>query len=144
MNEFTKIATYPILPLRDIVVFPHMIVPLFVGREKSVRALEDVMSDDKQILLVTQKNASQDDPGHNDIYEVGTIASVLQLLKLPDGTVKVLVEGGDTVEAGDTVCVLEAMKMENNITAETAGSVAEVRVAPGDSVGSGDIVAVIA
>ena len=94
MNEFTKIATYPILPLRDIVVFPHMIVPLFVGREKSVRALEDVMSDDKQILLVTQKNASQDDPGHNDIYEVGTIASVLQLLKLPDGTVKVLVEGG--------------------------------------------------
>ena len=94
MNEFTKIATYPILPLRDIVVFPHMIVPLFVGREKSVRALEDVMSDDKQILLVTQKNAAQDDPGHNDIYEVGTIASVLQLLKLPDGTVKVLVEGG--------------------------------------------------
>ena len=94
MNEFTKIATYPILPLRDIVVFPYMIVPLFVGREKSVRALEDVMSDDKQILLVTQKNAAQDDPGHNDIYEVGTIASVLQLLKLPDGTVKVLVEGG--------------------------------------------------
>ena len=94
MDEFAKIATYPILPLRDIVVFPHMIVPLFVGREKSVRALEDVMSDDKQILLVTQKNASQDDPGHNDIYEVGTIASVLQLLKLPDGTVKVLVEGG--------------------------------------------------
>ena len=94
MNEITKIATYPILPLRDIVVFPHMIVPLFVGREKSVRALEDVMSDDKQILLVTQKNASQDDPGHDDIYEVGTIASVLQLLKLPDGTVKVLVEGG--------------------------------------------------
>ena len=94
MNEFTKIAKYPILPLRDIVVFPHMIVPLFVGREKSVRALEDVMSDDKQILLVTQKNASQDDPGHNDIYEVGAIASVLQLLKLPDGTVKVLVEGG--------------------------------------------------
>ena len=87
MNEFTKIATYPILPLRDIVVFPHMIVPLFVGREKSVRALEDVMSADKKILLVTQKNAAQDDPGHNDIYEVGTIASVLQLLKLPDGTV---------------------------------------------------------
>ncbi len=94
MSDFSRIATYPILPLRDIVVFPHMIVPLFVGREKSVRALEDVMSDDKQILLVTQKNASQDDPSADDIYQVGTIASVLQLLKLPDGTVKVLVEGG--------------------------------------------------
>ena len=85
---------FPVLPLRDIVVFPHMIVPLFVGREKSVRALEDVMTEDKQILLVTQREASQDDPGPGDIYEVGTIATVLQLLKLPDGTVKVLVEGG--------------------------------------------------
>lgn len=85
---------YPVLPLRDIVVFPHMIVPLFVGREKSVRALEDVMKDDKQILLVTQKNAAQDDPTPPDIYTVGTIGTVLQLLKLPDGTVKVLVEGG--------------------------------------------------
>ena len=87
-------ALYPVLPLRDIVVFPHMIVPLFVGREKSVRALEDVMKDDKQILLVTQKNAAQDDPTSADIYSVGTIGTVLQLLKLPDGTVKVLVEGG--------------------------------------------------
>ncbi|MDE0943255.1 MAG: endopeptidase La [Alphaproteobacteria bacterium] len=94
MNDISKIATYPVLPLRDIVVFPHMIVPLFVGREKSVRALEDVMRDDKQILLVTQKNAAQDDPSPEDIYKVGTVASVLQLLKLPDGTVKVLVEGG--------------------------------------------------
>ena len=85
---------YPVLPLRDIVVFPHMIVPLFVGREKSVRALEDVMKDDKQILLVTQKNAAQDDPSPADIYTVGTVGTVLQLLKLPDGTVKVLVEGG--------------------------------------------------
>jgi ATP-dependent Lon protease len=85
---------FPVLPLRDIVVFPHMIVPLFVGREKSVRALEDVMKDDKQILLVAQKNASQDDPAPGDIYAVGTIGTVLQLLKLPDGTVKVLVEGG--------------------------------------------------
>ena len=85
---------YPVLPLRDIVVFPHMIVPLFVGREKSVRALEDVMKDDKQILLVTQKNAAQDDPTPSDIYSVGTVGTVLQLLKLPDGTVKVLVEGG--------------------------------------------------
>jgi ATP-dependent Lon protease len=85
---------YPVLPLRDIVVFPHMIVPLFVGREKSVKALEDVMKDDKQILLVTQKNAAQDDPSPADIYAVGTVGTVLQLLKLPDGTVKVLVEGG--------------------------------------------------
>ncbi|MBI1985702.1 MAG: endopeptidase La, partial [Rhodospirillales bacterium] len=79
--------------LRDIVVFPHMIVPLFVGREKSVRALEDVMKDDKQILLVAQRNAAQDDPAAADIYDVGTVSTVLQLLKLPDGTVKVLVEG---------------------------------------------------
>nr|WP_294554678.1 endopeptidase La [uncultured Rhodopila sp.] len=83
-----------VLPLRDIVVFPHMIVPLFVGREKSVRALEAVMKDDKQILLVAQKNASQDDPSIEDIYRIGTVSTILQLLKLPDGTVKVLVEGG--------------------------------------------------
>jgi len=82
-----------VLPLRDIVVFPHMIVPLFVGREKSVRALEAVMRDDKQILLVAQKNAEQNDPGADDIYRVGTVSTILQLLKLPDGTVKVLVEG---------------------------------------------------
>src|ERR1700730_19047267 len=84
---------YRVLPLRDIVVFPHMIVPLFVGREKSIRALEEVMRSDMFILLATQKNASDDDPATNSIYEVGTLASVLQLLKLPDGTVKVLVEG---------------------------------------------------
>ena len=93
MLEAPKGPLYPILPLRDIVVFPHMIVPLFVGREKSVRALEDVMKEDKQILLVAQKNAAQDDPTVNDIFSVGTIGTVLQLLKLPDGTVKVLVEG---------------------------------------------------
>jgi len=84
---------YPVLPLRDIVVFPHMIVPLFVGREKSIKALEEVMRSDTFILLATQKNASDDDPATNSIYELGTLASVLQLLKLPDGTVKVLVEG---------------------------------------------------
>jgi ATP-dependent Lon protease len=84
---------YPVLPLRDIVVFPHMIVPLFVGREKSIKALEEVMRSDTFVLLVTQKNASDDDPAPNAIYDVGTLASVLQLLKLPDGTVKVLVEG---------------------------------------------------
>ncbi len=84
---------FPVLPLRDIVVFPYMIVPLFVGREKSINALEEVMSTDKQILLATQKNAKDDDPDTSSIYEVGTLATVLQLLKLPDGTVKVLVEG---------------------------------------------------
>ena len=84
---------YPVLPLRDIVVFPHMIVPLFVGREKSIKALEDVMNDDKQILLTAQKDAANDDPGREDVYQIGTIGTVLQLLKLPDGTVKVLVEG---------------------------------------------------
>ncbi len=84
---------YPVLPLRDIVVFPHMIVPLFVGREKSIKALEEVMRSDTFILLATQKNASDDDPATDSIFTVGTLASVLQLLKLPDGTVKVLVEG---------------------------------------------------
>src|SRR5437763_3663860 len=84
---------YPVLPLRDIVVFPHMIVPLFVGRDKSIKALEEVMRSDTFILLATQKNASDDDPATEAIYETGTLASVLQLLKLPDGTVKVLVEG---------------------------------------------------
>ena len=84
---------FAVLPLRDIVVFPHMIVPLFVGREKSIAALEEVMREDKRILLVAQKNASDDDPATSQMYEVGTVGSILQLLKLPDGTVKVLVEG---------------------------------------------------
>ena len=87
------IESYPVLPLRDIVVFPHMIVPLFVGREKSIRALEEVMRSDRMILLATQINASDDDPKADAIFTTGTLASVLQLLKLPDGTVKVLVEG---------------------------------------------------
>src|SRR5260370_81955 len=94
MLELSSGALYPVLPLRDIVIFPHMIVPLFVGREKSVRALEDMMKDDKRILLVAQKNAAQDDPTPADIYAVGTVGTVLQLLKLPDSTVKALVEGG--------------------------------------------------
>jgi ATP-dependent Lon protease len=87
------VETLPVLPLRDIVVFPHMVVPLFVGREKSIRALEEVMREDKRILLVAQKNPGDDDPAIDTIFEVGTLAQVLQLLKLPDGTVKVLVEG---------------------------------------------------
>jgi ATP-dependent Lon protease len=89
----TATETLPVLPLRDIVVFPHMIVPLFVGREKSIKALEEVMREDKRILLVAQRNPADDDPSIDAIYDVGTLAQVLQLLKLPDGTVKVLVEG---------------------------------------------------
>ena len=101
--------SYAVLPLRDIVVFPHMIVPLFVGRDKSVNALEHVMQEDKKIVLVTQKTPSEDDPTADDLYDVGTIGNILQLLKLPDGTVKVLVEGGSRVkisnydESGDYI-----------------------------------------
>ena len=86
-------AALPVLPLRDVVVYPHMVIPLFVGREKSILALEQAMKVDKQILLLAQKQADVDEPVAKDLYEVGTIATVLQLLKLPDGTVKVLVEG---------------------------------------------------
>ena len=98
-----SIDTYPVLPLRDIVVFPHMIVPLFVGREKSIRALEEVMKADKFILLATQVNATDDDPATDAIFTTGTLASVLQLLKLPDGTVKVLVEGSRRAKVGKYV-----------------------------------------
>ena len=119
MLDVSSIPSYPVLPLRDIVVFPHMIVPLFVGREKSVAALETVMKDDKQILLVAQKNASQDEPAPKDIHSVGVVGSVLQLLKLPDGTVKVLVEGGARariVEFRDNPAFFEARaeKMEED------------------------------
>jgi len=85
----------PVLPLRDVVVYPHMVIPLFVGRQKSIQALERAMGDDKKIFLVAQKDAGQDDPSPDDIYRIGTISTILQLLKLPDGTVKVLVEGGE-------------------------------------------------
>ncbi len=85
----------PVLPLRDVVVYPHMVIPLFVGREKSIRALDSAMEENRQILLVAQKSAETDDPGVDDIHRVGTLANILQLLKLPDGTVKVLVEGAE-------------------------------------------------
>ena len=93
MTEFSSPIQLPVLPLRDIVVFPHMIVPLFVGREKSVKALEEVMNENKQILLLTQTDAAIEDPSQSDMYQMGTVGNILQLLKLPDGTVKVLVEG---------------------------------------------------
>jgi ATP-dependent Lon protease len=87
----------PVLPLRDVVVYPHMVIPLFVGREKSILALEASMSDNKKILLLAQKNAEDDDPAAKDLYQIGTLSTILQMLKLPDGTIKVLVEGGDRV-----------------------------------------------
>ena len=95
MSELIEdpITAIPVLPLRDVVVYPHMVIPLFVGRDKSIKALESAMENDKQILLVAQKSASDDDPQADDLYRIGTISSILQLLKLPDGTVKVLVEG---------------------------------------------------
>ena len=91
------INAIPVLPLRDVVVYPHMVIPLFVGREKSINALDTAMQEDKKILLVAQKNAEVDDPSVEDIYEIGTLSTILQLLKLPDGTVKVLVEGAERV-----------------------------------------------
>ena len=90
--------TLPVLPLRDVVVFPHMVIPLFVGRAKSISALERAQAQDKKIFLVAQKDAAQDDPGIDDIYQIGTVSTILQLLKLPDGTVKVLVEGVERAE----------------------------------------------
>jgi ATP-dependent Lon protease len=129
MNAPTQGTVYPVLPLRDIVVFPGMIVPLFVGREKSVKALEEVMKDDKQILLIAQKNASQDDPGPEDIYTIGTLGTVLQLLKLPDDTVKVLVEGGRRVKItgyNDRPDFFEAQAIDME---ETTGDGAELQAA---------------
>ncbi len=122
MNQFAH-KTHPVLPLRDIVVFPHMIVPLFVGREKSVRALEAVMEQDRPILLAAQKDASVDEPAKDGIYETGVLANVLQLLKLPDGTVKVLVEGRERVR------ITEFVENENYFEA-AAEPLAEV---PGDA-----------
>ena len=90
----TQQLDLPLLPLRDVVVYPHMVLPLFVGREKSIKALQSAMDADKEILLVAQKVASEDEPRPGELYRVGTVASILQLLKLPDGTVKVLIEGG--------------------------------------------------
>src|SRR5437660_2250682 len=120
-----EVRAYPVLPLRDIVVFPHMIVPLFVGREKSIRALEEVMRNDTFILLATQKNASDDDPAANAIYEVGTLASVLQLLKLPDGTVKVLVEGAERAKIAKYTERADYYEAEAAVLADVVGEAVE-------------------
>jgi ATP-dependent Lon protease len=118
--------SYPVLPLRDIVVFPHMIVPLFVGREKSVRALEDVMADDKQILLSSQIDPSIDDPTTDGIYRTGVLANVLQLLKLPDGTVKVLVEGKARVRIKEFVTNPSFFEASAELLTEVAGDAESV------------------
>jgi len=124
--DFDRERVYPVLPLRDIVVFPGMIVPLFVGREKSVKALEEVMRDDKHILVVTQKNAQDDDPSPDQIYATGTIASVLQLLKLPDGTVKVLVEGLNRATIDRYLQTQDYFEAEASVLEEPAGDAVEI------------------
>ncbi|MEO5805786.1 endopeptidase La [Devosia sp.] len=124
--ESSRDRVYPVLPLRDIVVFPGMIVPLFVGREKSVKALEEVMRDDKHILVVTQKNAQDDDPAPDQIYDTGTIATVLQLLKLPDGTVKVLVEGLHRATIDRYLQTVDYFEAEASILAEPAHDATEL------------------
>ena len=133
MSEDTKTKdkgagrdVFPVLPLRDIVVFPYMIVPLFVGREKSINALEEVMRQEKQILLAAQKNASDDDPATDAIYQIGTLASVLQLLKLPDGTVKVLVEGTARARIARYTGKSEYFEAEIERIPETIGNKDEV------------------
>src|SRR5918911_3581801 len=112
-----KVRTVPLLPLRDIIVFPHMVVPLFVGREKSIAALEEAMSHDKDILLAAQKKAKTNEPTADDIFSVGTLGTILQLLRLPDGTVKVLVEGKKRAHirkyaASDRFFLVEAEEIE--------------------------------
>src|SRR5437588_8495803 len=116
-----EVRVYAVMPLRDIVVFPHMIVALFVGRKKSIRALEEVMRADTSIMLATQKNASEDDPATEAIYEVGTLASVLQLLKLPDGTVKVLVEGAERAKIAKYTERADYYEAEAAVLADVVG-----------------------
>ncbi|HEV7292867.1 MAG TPA: LON peptidase substrate-binding domain-containing protein, partial [Devosia sp.] len=125
-GDFSRDRVYPVLPLRDIVVFPGMIVPLFVGREKSVKALEEVMRDDKHILVVTQKNAQDDDPTPEQIYSTGTIATVLQLLKLPDGTVKVLVEGLSRATIDQYLQTVDYFEAEASVLEEPEEDATEV------------------
>ena len=118
-DESTE-TTYPLLPLRDVVVYPHMVVPLFVGREKSILALETAMENNKQVVLVAQKNPAEDNPKLNDIYAVGTLATILQMLKLPDGTLKVLVEGISRVSL-ENVVEQDAEYMQTQVSVLTDG-----------------------
>ncbi len=121
-----SVETYPVLPLRDIVVFPHMIVPLFVGREKSIKALEEVVKNERLIMLATQKNAGDDDPAKDAIFETGTLATVLQLLKLPDGTVKVLVEGLARAQIVDYVRSDDFYEAQAKAIEDSAGETVEI------------------
>jgi ATP-dependent Lon protease len=105
-------STIPLLPLRDVVVYPQIVQPLFVGRPKSIKALEIAMASDKQVLLVAQKNASEDEPAIEDLFEIGTVATILQLIRLPDGTVKVLVEGIDRAKIKTVVFEADHFKAE--------------------------------
>ena len=98
MGDSNEMKDFPLLPLRDVVVYPHMVIPLFVGRDKSIRALETAMASNKEIMLVAQRDPNVDEPGTDDLYDVGTVSNILQLLRLPDGTVKVLVEGSYRAE----------------------------------------------
>jgi len=125
MSDFPQ--TLPVLPLRDIVVFPHMIVPLFAGREKSIKALEQVMDGEKTILLLTQRDPATDDPAPNDLYSVGCVAKVLQLLKLPDGTLKVLVEGIERVSINQMRMNDEFLEAEAVVLAGDEDDSAEAR-----------------
>ncbi len=124
----SSVIALPLLPLRDVVVYPHMVLPLFVGREKSIEALEHAMANDKQVLLVAQRNAADDNPGADDIYQVGTVSNILQLLKLPDGTIKVLVEGGyrasvDSVDDEGPFAVANVREIESEIIPESEAEV---------------------
>ena len=123
-----QLSSIPVLPLRDVVVYPHMVIPLFVGREKSIKALEAAMENDKQILLVSQKSAAQDEPETDDLYNIGTISSILQLLKLPDGTVKVLVEGNERARivhymGSDDYFTAQMVKFEDEVIDEREAEV---------------------
>lgn len=123
-----QLAAIPVLPLRDVVVYPHMVIPLFVGREKSIQALEHAMEGDKQILLVAQKSAAQDDPNPEDVYNIGTVSTILQLLKLPDGTVKVLVEGNHRSRivhflGADDFFTAQVVKLEEEVLDERESEV---------------------
>lgn len=131
MSDSTSLQL-PLLPLRDVVVYPHMVLPLFVGRERSIEALEHAMSGSKQVLLVAQREAGDDNPGVDDLYQVGTVSTILQLLKLPDGTIKVLVEGGEraAVEAIDSgenfsLATVRQMECDELAEAEVDGTIRE-------------------
>ncbi|MCK9516141.1 MAG: LON peptidase substrate-binding domain-containing protein, partial [Ottowia sp.] len=118
-------TSLPLLPLRDVVVFPHMVIPLFVGRAKSIRALEVAMAADRRVVLVAQKNAGNDDPQASDLFDVGCIASILQMLKLPDGTVKVLIEGGERARIATVGQEKDHWTAEVEVLPQTGGGAAD-------------------